>query len=388
MRWLGRKSGFQWLALLVGVGLFLPGLAGSDEPDAAAVAFGSHPALWGARLSPDGKRIVYLRMHESDLPVAEVFDIEKKKTNLILASVKDEFDVEECFWASNERLLCRFSSVFQHRWRLYEATRLVGVNADGSGMLILLHKRLSRDSGWTQFQDQIVDLLPEQPDKILIALLDSDGWGITSLNIETGAMIAKQRPRQDVSNWISDGKGEIRIRRKVNSRRIRWEGRTAGNQEWHSLHERPLGDSSQDYWPIGFGEGANDLFVVKAHEGKEALWMEEIGGEAPDRLIFSHPEVDVSGLARLNAGKNRRVVAVSYVTDRPHYHFFDEKWAKIHDRLAPLFPEQDFAVFDESWDGRFYLISVGSDVSPGKIFRFDFRQIDFSLMACVAEVPG
>ena len=374
MRRLGRKSGFRWLAALVSVGLLLSGLAKSSEPHPAAVAFGSLPAAWGARLSPDGKRIVYLSMHESDLPVALVYDIEEKKTNLILASKKDEFDVEECFWASNERLLCRFSSIFQYRWRSYGATRLVGVNADGSGMLILLEKRLSRDSGWTQFQDQIVDLLLEQPDEVLIALRDRDGLGLTNLNIETGAMIAKQSPRHDVRRWISDGKGELRIRMKVNSRRVRWEGRTAGNQEWHLLDERPLGDGSQEYWPIGFGEGANDLFFIKAHEGKQALWMEEIGGEAPDRLVFSHPEVDVSGFAKLNAGKNRRVVAVSYMTDRQHLHFFDEKWAKIHDRLAPLFPEQEFAVSDESWDERFYLISVGSDISPGKLFRFDARK--------------
>ena len=138
MRWLGRKSGFQWLVVLVSVGLFLlPGLAQSDEPDAAAVAFGSYPAVWGARLSPDGKRIVYLRMHESDLPVAKVFDIEKKKVNLILSSVQNEFDVYGCEWASHDRILCSFEKAHKDGSRIYPVTRLVGVNPDGSRMKVL-----------------------------------------------------------------------------------------------------------------------------------------------------------------------------------------------------------------------------------------------------------
>ena len=115
MKRLGRKSGFRWLAVLVSVGLLLSGLAKSSEPNPAAVAFGSFPQAWGARISPDGKRIVFLSMHESDLPIALVYDIDKKAVNLVAASQKDEFELKSCVWANSNRLLCSFYSIHQAR---------------------------------------------------------------------------------------------------------------------------------------------------------------------------------------------------------------------------------------------------------------------------------
>ena len=123
------KSYHYW-AWMIFFGFLLPGVTSSRELDPAAVAFGSYPAVWGARISPDGQRIAYLRMHESDLPVAEVYDLENKKVTRIVASVKDEFDVKQCTWASDERLLCSFYSAHKDAPFIFPVTRLVGVDDD------------------------------------------------------------------------------------------------------------------------------------------------------------------------------------------------------------------------------------------------------------------
>ncbi|MEE3326816.1 MAG: S9 family peptidase [Myxococcota bacterium] len=373
------RKPYRCWAWLIGLGFLLPGVTFSSEPDPAAVAFGSHPAFWGARLSPDGKRISYLRMHESDLPVAEVFDIEKGQRNLLLASAKDTFDISECFWANNERLLCSFYSVYRDGALMYPVTRLVGVNADGSRMKVLLQQPLSRKGVRYQFQDQIVDLLAEEPKHVLIAMPDREGLGVARLDIYKGTTRTVERPHSTVRDWMADGEGEIRLRQKLNKREIEWQARASGSGKWKTLHEERLVDLSQSYLPLGFGEGADELIVSKYHEGKNALWVEDLAGEAPDRLVFSHPDVDLANVARV--GKKQRLAGVGYITDRLHYHFFDEKIRGIHDRVVPLFSGEQVEVFDESWDGRFYLVKVSSDVSPGKIYRFDSKRNELALFA-------
>ena len=371
-----RSLCFYLLAL--SLGLVAPKASLSNEPDPAAVAFGSYPAVWNARLSPDGKRVAFISMHESDLPIASVFDIERKQAQLIAASVKDEFDLRRCDWANNDRLLCSFYSIHKDGSRMYPVTRLVGVDADGSRMKVLLQNKLSRDGVWSQFQDDVVDLLVDEPKHILIAMPDRDGLGVARLNIHSGTTRIVERPNSQVRHWMADGEGEIRVRQKLNKREIEWQARASGIGKWKTLHEEKLVDLSQHYAPLGFGEGPDELIVIKHHEGKAALWAEDLSGRTPDRMVFSHPDVDVATV--VTAGRDQRLVGVGYMTDRLYYHFFDQKLKQIHDRILPLFPGEQVEVFDENWDGRFYLVGIASDLSPGRIYRFDSEKNELALL--------
>ncbi|MCH2188075.1 hypothetical protein MK280_19650, partial [Myxococcota bacterium] len=141
MRRLGRKSGFQWLAVLVSVGLLGCATEMPRKADVTSHHFGSLPETNNHRLSPDGKRLVYVRMDERDLPFVEVLTIDKKQRRLILASEKNGFDVNHCEWANNERLICSFSAIHRERSILYPLTRLVAINADGSDEKVLLQQK-------------------------------------------------------------------------------------------------------------------------------------------------------------------------------------------------------------------------------------------------------
>ena len=303
------KSYHYW-AWMIFFGFLLPGVTSSRELDPAAVAFGSYPAVWGARISPDGQRIAYLRMHESDLPVAEVYDLENKKVTRIVASVKDEIDVKQCTWASDERLLCSFYSAHKDAPFIFPVTRLVGVDVDGSRMKVLLQDRLSRDGVWSQFQDHVIDLLRDEPMHILIGMPDREGLGVARLNIYSGTTRPVERSHGSARGWMTDGKGDVRVRMMMNRVKIKWQARKSESQSWDTLHEEKLSDLSQHYRPLGFGEGTDELLVARLHEGKVALWSEDLSGEKPDRLIFSHPDVDVNSVKIRTAGRDQRLVGV------------------------------------------------------------------------------
>jgi dipeptidyl aminopeptidase/acylaminoacyl peptidase len=337
-------------------------------PDPLAVAFGAQPSLWGLRISPDGSKLSFLQMHETDLPIAAVFDTRTGKARLAVASVEGKFDVEWCGWANNERLLCGFSGIARDAHLLFPLTRLVAVDADGSNMKVLLQHQLRGQR--TQFQDHIVDWLVDDPEHVLIAIPSSDGFGISRLDIYSGATRPETRPRAGIRGWLSDGRGTPRVRLYQSDRLNKWSYRLEGESDWRVLHESEVGQA-ESYRPIGFGQDPNKLFVLKPHEGRLALFAEHLSKNRESELVFAHPEVDVS--EPLFLGKFRRLAAIGYSTDTPHLHFFDENVERVSNALSTTHPGQIVYVMDESWDGRYAVVLIGSDRNPGAFYRLDTK---------------
>jgi dipeptidyl aminopeptidase/acylaminoacyl peptidase len=367
--------------------LFFAATPARAAEDPLATTFGTMSSQWDLQLSPDGTRVSFLQMHSEGMPIAAVYDLESRKSNLVLASEKDRFDVNWCRWANNERLLCGFGAVFKDRHLLYRVSRLVAVNADGTQMKVLMQRRL--DDTFAQFQDDVVDWLPDDAEHVLIEKAgdrSTGGTGVAILDIYTGRVRKVQSARKATYDWITDGRGAIRLRLKIDKRERRWDYRLSGEKKWHLLDRAKHTDftTTPSYQPVGFGEDPNQLLVLKPHEGRLSLWSEDLSQDRQENLVFSHPEVDASGVLR--TGRFKRVVAVGYSTDRNHYHFFDTKLQRIVAMLTPHFVDQEVRIVDENGDARFYIVHVSSDRKPGVYYRFDAEKKELSKVT--AQYPA
>jgi dipeptidyl aminopeptidase/acylaminoacyl peptidase len=356
------------------------GASNAAAPDPLAVAFGTMPGLWGVRMSPDGSKVSFLQMHSEDLPILVILDLTSGKANLAMASTQDGFDLRWCNWANNERLLCGFIAI-TGGWDTYSVTRLVAVNADGSEMKVLLQRKL-RDE-FAQFQDRVVDWLVDDPKRVLVVMPNNKGATLNPLDIYSGRTGGAIDKHSGYVSWISDGRGVPRLYRYMSEDQIRWKYRRSGERKWRVLHKSKMTDLDDDYYPIGFGEDPDRLLVLKPHDGRLALWSEDLKGEKEDEVVFSHPEVDVDDPEFL--GKFKRIVAIGYSTDRWHLHFFDEAVEKISEMLSEYHSDKNVSVIDESWDRRYYLVHVDSDRDPGIFFRFDVQKKH--LLRIAAQYP-
>jgi dipeptidyl aminopeptidase/acylaminoacyl peptidase len=339
----------------------------AEGRDPEAIAFGTMPALWGVRMSPDGSKLSFLQMHAQDLPVAVVLNTRSGKSNLAAASVEDEFDLKWCDWANDERLLCGFYGVVRDAHMRYPATRLIAVDSDGGDMRVLLQRKL-RDE-YTQFQDQIVDWLDDDPKHVLVQMPSSRGSGVHRLDVYSGKTRTEIQDRDGIRGWMSDGRGTPRLRFYQSDRKNEWSYRRAGESRWRELHDSKPMAQTVSFWPIGFGLDPNRLFVIKPHEGRLALWAEDLGAERKSELVFAHPEVDVG--EALFLGKFHRMVAIGYDTDMPHLYFFDEEIERISEAISAVFPDRVVYVLDESWGRRHFVVHIGSDRDPGAFYLFD-----------------
>ena len=351
--------------------------AKTEASDSLAKTFGTIASLWNVRLSQDGSKISFLQMHPKDYPVLRVFDIANREIKPVLSSVPNKFDIAWCSWANRDRLLCGFHGIAKSLGRRYVVTRLVAVDADGSQMKVLLQRKL--EGTFAQFQDQIVDWLVDDPDQVLIQMPSAGGSGVEALNIYSGRTRRVSHERKDVRYWISDGHGTPRLRQRVTLERSKWYFRAANDDKWRPLREAKTTEVDDTYSPVGFGDDRNKLLVFKPHQGRLALWSEDLANNRKSELVYAHPEVDLDGLVSL--GKYRRLVAVSYQTDKPHLHFFDQRIQAVGDRIRGPFPGKTVTVIDESWDQRYYLANVSSDRDPGTFYRFDAEKSQLDKIA-------
>ncbi len=345
--------------------------------DPVATDFGLMDKVWGMRLSPNGQNVVFL--HQAlpmDLPIMSVLELSSGKVTGNMASVPDVADINWCQWANDDRLLCGFAGVVRHAHILWVATRLVAVNANGSKSRVLMQRRLQNQ--FTQFQDRIVDWLPDDPKSVLLQVQDGNSHGVSKINIYSGSTERILRDRENVREYLSDGRGEPRLYYYTKDGDDAWFYRLAGDTKWQNLHRSNWSDESS-YRPLGFADDPNVLYTYDSHNGRRALFKQNLAGDNKPDLVYAHPDVDISGL--LTVGKYDRVVGVRYVTDRGHTEFFDPTVAAVAQKVSAAFPYDDVVIIDESHDRRYYLLHLSSAVTPGTYYRYDNQKNELTKIA-------
>lgn len=311
-------------------------------------------------------------MHVSGATIARVLDANTGRTNILIAGERDRYDVTWCDWANNERLLCGFRAVISRVWAdgYFPLTRLVAVNSDGRKRSILLQRRL-RDE-FVQYQDRIVDWMPEDPSHVLVRMPETGGSGVSKLDIYSGRSQTEDRVRKGTYRWLADGTGAPRLRQSITKTHRRWLVRQKPNGPWKELKKIPLTNLDENFSPVGFGATRDELLFYANHNGRLSLFSQNIADLSEPRLVFSHEQFDLSGVLAL--GRRNRLVAAVYVDDRPRHHFFDKRIEKVQSDIASIFPGKDVSIFDEDWSQRYYLLTVGSDLDPGTYYRYDAEE--------------
>jgi len=356
---------------------------GDLRTDPVAKLFGSHPDIRGVRLSPDGSKLSFLKTHPDGYTIVTVLDMAGPKLTGILNSDKDENDIQACRWANEKRLLCayviqarvqagNFASLQGGNARRYTTlSRLVGVNADGSEVKVLLEDRLQGE--FSQIQTNIIDWLGDDPDHVLIQIPKMMGTGVGIMDVNSGSFTYKQKVRDGVFSWISDGHGNPRLYQRGNMSKIIWHLLSPGKLSNEVIREVDIGEMDNIFTPQGFGENTDELLYFGRHEGRVALFGMNVSDDIHDtRLIYAHPRVDIASLHRL--GRYDRMVGVVYAEETIHFNYFDEVIRQIYDAIKASFPNNNVVIIDEDWNQRYYLVAITSDTNPGTYYRFDRQE--------------
>ena len=203
----------------------VPPAFAAELPSRAA---GGPPAVEGVRVSPSGEHVLAVATEDGKRAVA-VIDLAGGPLTVVLQTdVREQF-LDECEWASDDRMVC---SVFffrkAHQGLPYSRryrVRLVAVGRDGGGRMTLLNERLRERPllfGSTRphvrgYQEDaehaIVHHLPRDPQHVLVrATRDAEPYAsVYRVNVRDGTAERTVKHQKGIIFWHADRTGNLRL---------------------------------------------------------------------------------------------------------------------------------------------------------------------------------
>lgn len=367
-------------AFVAATALALPAAAQNEM----AQKFGARESVQQISLSPDGRHVAFISPGDGPGTLLFVAPTDGSGVKLLVTLDGKPEQLARCAWISIVRLACTVTVDHRRHGMVIGYSRMFALNIDRTGVKQLSARESSAALRVAQHGGSVIDWLPGEDGAILMTRefvpemgsgRVNGGYGVERIDSVTLDRKIIERPHPEVREYITDGRGTIRLRgrfRKTgegyDSGKIEYEYRAVGERKWEplSLFDRETGSG---FNPYAVDPASNSAYGFDTHQGRQALFRIALDGSDKRELVFSHDDVDVDGLIRI--GRERRVVGVSYATDRRHAEFFDPELKRFAAGLKKALPGRLINFVDASADEKKLLIWAGSDVDPGQYYVLD-----------------
>lgn len=372
------------------------GPAGIASQADLATIFGEREMVSDASLSPDGKRLAFIkpmRGQGSVLMVVDLFPTPQTPRGVLKLDGEPN-RMGGCQWIGNTRLMCDVIASVKVIGDAAYATRMVSVDATGGEPKLLEFRKsgTGQQLGFALYGGDVIDWNPGEDGYVLMVrdflpqenvsasgggtmiAQKKNGLGVDLVDSRTLRTKTVEQPNVDARRYISDGYGNVRIKAHrvmagdYDSGRYNYFYRKPDSRDWLAMVTTD--DSETTFRPVAVDPKLNVAYGLKRKDGRLAAYTYSLDGNAIETLVYEHPEVDVDGFVRI--GRRNRVIGVRYVTDVPEIHYFDADIEKMATALSKAIPQLPLVrIVDSSEDERKILLWAGSDVNPGRFFLFD-----------------
>ncbi len=352
-----------------------------------ARAFGMRESVTGVDLSPDGRHLVYIAPAPNGGTVAFSADLQAGNAQPFLKGGSGTERLNWCAFVTNERLICRNSSIVDDAGTLIGYSRRIAVDRDGSAIKELGQGESFYDAGLRQSDGEIIDWSPGKDGAILMArdyvpeagrigsrlVRSKEGYGVDRIDTRTLKSTPVEPPKLFVSQYLTDGQGAVRLMAideaggEQLTGRTKYLYRTRESRDW-----KPLTDyvGSDDYTPLAIDASSDSLFVLKPLYGRQALYRVKLASQPTEELVASHPRVDIDDVTR--SANGQKVIGYTFVEDKRDTVYFEPEYKALAASLAKALPNLPLIRFGgASRDGAKVLLHAGADNDSGRYFVFD-----------------
>ncbi|MDA9918367.1 prolyl oligopeptidase family serine peptidase [Erythrobacter sp.] len=332
-------------------------------PDQIAVEnFAGRSRFWGAKLSPDGTMMSFMRRREG----ATQFVVTRIDTKKIVRAfmVEKGNEIEWYRWATDDKLLISVSSMGEFFDDEVRFTRLLLTQLN-SGTLDYLFGKTRVVEG-----DDVIHVAKDGS-HVLVAMQKTiyDYPSVLRHELKPdGKITTIEKPREGVWNWVADNQGVVRMGTGWARKRLRIYYRENADAKLKLVAKLKDNDKDDRYWDaLEIVSGSDEGYVLSESEnGRVGLKRFNFATREEVETLYEHPDWDVDRVTL----RDGEPFAAFYTADRDEVHWFDEATAKQYTALRKALGDVEIWVVSRSKDQSRMLVWAGSESDPGVLYLY------------------
>ena len=327
--------------------------------------FFRNPEMSSFQLSPNGEYISYMKPWEDGNRMMNVYVRKINSDEEIRLTSASKRSLYGYGWLNDERIAYVQDQGGDENIHIY------AVDIDGKNDIDL--------TPFENIQARITDDLEDDPNYILVSINKRNEriHDVYRLNVNTGEMEMIAENPGNISGWMTDNSGKLRI------------ATTSDGVNSSLLYRDKESDKFRTILTTNFKESVSPLYFtfddqelyVSSNRGrdKSAIYKFDLNEAKEYELIFEHDQVDVYGLMR--SKKRKKITGVSYTTDKRQTRFFDDWRENLQMKLETKLKGVEVAISDLSKDESKAIIITYSDRSRGTYYFYDIEKDNLRKLA-------
>ena len=344
-------------------------------------AFSASPRISDASISPDGKYLAVI----TSIKKAQTLVVQDRTVSgpgglHAVIGAGDGFELSWCHWASDTRILCGLHAPSEVRGVVVSKTRLVGADADGKNVKVLME--IEDAPGSTVLGRILAWEIPGRPNTVMMLANSAAprsyriGNGehqaqslpsVFALDVVTGDYKSEMRPHPPLTSYLVDTHGEPALGwgpAPGSGGELEYDVRDAQSRGWRKLATLP-----GNLKPVALCAAAlNCAYALGDSDGHTALWRIDLTGKDKPVVEFAQPAADLDTPLLARDG---HLFGVRYDTSEPMVYYADSTAAGVIDNLKRLLPGQFIELQNYTRDGRQLVLKASSETDLGTFYVYD-----------------
>lgn len=327
--------------------------------------FFKNPEQAGYSVSPNGKFIAYEKPYQSRMNVFVRPIDGTQETRLTGETARD---ISGYFWKGNDRI------IYLKDFGGDENFHLFSVDLKGENL-----KDLTPFEGVLA---QVVDDLEEHETDMLIGLnkRNKEIFDVYRLNVVTGEMKMVAENPGNITGWVTDHEGRIRV------------ASTTDGVNTTLLYREDETKPFKSVLTTTFKEGVTPLFFTfdnkylyatsNLNRDKYAIVKFDIANGKELELIYENPEVDVSSMSY--SRKRKVLTSIVYTMWKTERKFLDKTAEDRYKKVVAKLPGKEVSFTDMDKDENLFVVRTYSDRSLGSYYLYDSSKDKLTKLADVS----
>ncbi len=321
-------------------------------PTIALEDFFKNPEKTGYQISPDGKYYSYLAPFENRKNI-HVQNIETGETKRVTAQT--DRDIAGYFWANNDKLVYVRDEGGDENWYLVATDVATGEE-----------KALTKMEGVVT---QIIDDLEDFPAEMIVGLNKRNPqiFDPYRLNLETGELTMVAENPGNITGWMTDHEGKIRVATTTDGVNTSIMYRDTEKSPWKTLVTTNFKESLD---PQFFTFDNKNLYATSnIGRDKSAAILFDVAEAKEAEVLYENEYNDVSRISY--SRKDKKILSASYTAAKSERHFFDADAKATYEDIQNQLPGYEIAISGSTKDEVKYIVRTYSDRSLGAYYLYD-----------------